>query len=61
MQFYFYTNYYSDALLFFTDSLSVIPSICLLSFKKYGVNDFYWGHVILFAFLVNVKSLIGAI
>lgn len=43
------------------DSLSVIPSICLLSFEKYGVNYFYWGHVILFAFLVNVKSLIGAI
>lgn len=43
------------------DSLSVIPSICLLSFEKYGVNYFYWGHVILFAFLVNVKSLIGAV
>lgn len=41
----------------FCNSFHMFIVLC----EKYGVNYSYWGHVILFTFLVNTKSMNGAL
>lgn len=63
---YFLSLFLYKSFLWWTSLLYWLPfcnsfHMFIVLCEKYGVNYSYWGHVILFTFLVNMKSMIGAL